>query len=225
MPGSRTGPASLLPGVPGALDPAWEPSWGIPEAEPPQSEGAPSGAPCPRTLRGSGEDGGAPRVRSTSPCSSRAARTEPCGNKSSLLSAVIQIHRARAPFSPSCSRRFRFGLDSSEFTDRLLHFNSMAFPSWGRHISKYHIYQKACAKTRARITLLMVPPITTTTINFSGKKTHPGTFWARVWERGPALGCAAPPGLASSPHPGPAHLVSLAGLGFQFPGVTYFPRL
>lgn len=140
-------------------------------------------------------------VQSPSPCSSRAARTEPFGNKSSLLSAVIQIHGARAPFSPSCSHRFWFGLDSSEFTDRLLHFNSMAFPSWGRHISKYHIYQKTCAKTRARITLLMVLPITTTTINFSGKKTQAGPFWGRVWERGPALGCAAPLAWLAPPRP------------------------
>lgn len=72
----------------------------------------------------------------------------------------------------------------------------MAFLSCGRHISKYHIYQKACAKTRARITLLMVPPITTTTINFSGKKTRPGTFCAGVWEQGPG------PGLQSPPRPG-----------------------
>lgn len=159
-----------------------------------------------------------------SPCSSRAGRAEPSGNKSSLLSAVIQIHRARAPFSPSCSHRFRFGLDSSEFTDRLLHFNSMAFPSWGRHISKYHIYQKACAKTRARITLLMVLPITTTTINFSGKKTRPGPFWARFGSR-VQLRAAQPPWPGRLPLPSTAHLVWLAGLGSQLPGVTYFPLL
>lgn len=160
---------------------AWESSWDIPKAEPPKVRGHRAQEPS--------EDPGRIGEQSMSPCSSsRAARTEPSGKKSSLLSAGIQIHGARAPFSPSCSRRFRFGLDSSEFTDRLLHFNSMAFPSWGRHISKYHIYQKACAKTRARITLLMVPPITTTTINFSGKKTRPGPFWGRVWEQGPALG-------------------------------------
>lgn len=41
-----------------------------------------------------------------------------------------------------------------------------------------------------------------------------------------ALGCRAPPGLAAlPPYPAPAHLVSLARLVFQFPGVTYFPRL
>lgn len=45
-------------------------------------------------------------------------------------------------FSPFSFYRFHFGFDSSEFTDRLLHFNYMAFLSSGRHISKYHIYQK-----------------------------------------------------------------------------------
>lgn len=107
--------------------------------------------------------------------------------------AAPRARRAQAAFSPSRFHRFHFGRDSSKFTDRLLHFNSMAFPSCGRHISKYHIYQKACAKTRARITLLMVPPITTTTINFSGKKTQAGTFCAEVWERGPGPGCPPAP--------------------------------
>lgn len=127
--------------------------------------------------------------------------------------------------------RFDSGLGSSKFTDRLLHFSSMAFLSCGRHISKYHIYQKACVETRARITLLMVPPITTTTINFSGKKTQPGTFCAEVWEQGPGPGLQISPPPASPPHPHsilaafppPAHLVSLVRLGLPAPRGDIFP--
>lgn len=107
--------------------------------------------------------------------------------------------------------RFHFGFDSGKFTDRLLHFNSMAFLSCGRHISKYHIYQKVCAKTRARITLLMVPPITTTAINLSG------TFHARVWKRG--VGTVAPNWGPVPPLPvAAAQLGSLVGPPLPSPG-------
>lgn len=114
--------------------------------------------------------------------------------------------------------RFHFGFDSGKFTDRLLHFNSMAFLSCGRHISKYHIYQKVCAKTRARITLLMVPPITTTAINLSA------TFCAGVWKWG--AGMVAP---NWGPVPPPSRGSSTAGLAGgaapPVPGGTYFPLL
>lgn len=97
---------------------------------------------------------------STSPDSCRTACRKDSPRLPSPCLAQSALEHVFFPLS-FCFYRFHFGFDSNKFTDRLLHFNSMAFLSCGRHISKYHIYQKDCAKTRARITLLMVPPIST----------------------------------------------------------------
>lgn len=76
----------------------------------------------------------------------------------------------------------------------------------------------------------MVPPLTTTTINFVRKNAQLGTFYVKAENRGSDIVTFKPPPVGLFPHPTPpraeiSHLVSLARLVLASQGFHIFPPI